>query len=551
MIGLDAVTLAEMRRGARRWTTFALRMLFLALVALMILWFQSNESPGSTSEYANLGRRLFQAFVPLHLAFVALSAVLGACDAVSREARTGTLGLLAVTGLGGRAIARGKWAAVMFQTGMWVAAGAPVLAVSAFLGGVGVLQVLGALLLPLSTAGLLAALALWASARLEQGWSALLLTGFFAAVYSFLFLLLMVTVPTRNVRSGSVEEWGMLLACSLHPLAALAILIYGGPVGDVSWLGSLLLSWAAVRRLLAQAGVLIEARAVRDPRAVESPRPSETVAPELATSWLGLFAGAGDVWDHDPLLWKERRMRAGVFLSPFVRFMLVWILLLVLPVAAVLGRRQRIDFALLCCAALLPGVISSAASLFAAEREGRRWELLLSAPVTAVQVVRAKILGGFFPFDLLLVLLPALAVVAATMGGPAALDLGMAVLIGGSFLFTVFAGGAALSLIAPTVRGAALLTAGFAAFLLFGGPLLLEAMGVAAWSRTNAARLPWAFETAINPYRLLRLLRKADTAVELNAALGLARTFLGVHAVVQGSLVAWMLARFNVLARRF
>ena len=203
--------------------------------------------------------------------------------------------------------------------------------------------------------------------------------------------------------------------------------------------------------------------------------------------------------------------------------------------------------ALFWCALLLPIVIASAAHAFASEREGRRWELLLSAPVSPFQVLRAKLIGRFIPADLLVILVPAIPLVAATAGVDAARDLLLCVALVGAFLTTVFLIGIAASLASPTVRVAALWTIALTAALALAGPILESASGMG--SRQNPETMPGLIGSLGSPYRILRLLRKADPGAEVDRVLRLARMYVGVHAALWAVLLAWMLARFPKLAR--
>jgi ABC-type transport system involved in multi-copper enzyme maturation permease subunit len=542
---IDGVALAEMRRGARRWTTYVLRGVLLAVIGLVILSFQANIHPQTTSDYADLGRRLFRLFTPVHGLFVAVLAVLGACDAVSREARSGTLGLLIGTGLGGRSIATGKWIAVMAQAGTAVLAGAPILAVCAFLGGAGVIQVGGALAIPLSTAGTLAALALWASARMSAGWSAFMLTVLVVLLYTFVSIFLVSTFAFNGSRRGP-EEWALFMAAAVHPLLALILLVEErSQAGQYAWMACALLLALCARGLLSAAGRRIEARAIEDPAPGWEPEAVNVAPRDVSSSRLGLFARVGEVWDRDPLLWKERRARPSALAGPTARLSLLWLFVLLLQISAFLHRRDRMGMALFWGAVLLPIVIASAAHAFASEREGRRWELLLSAPVSPFQVLRAKLIGRFIPADLLLVLVPAIPLVAAAQGLKEARDLLVCVAIVGAFLTTVFLIGTAASLASPTVRAAALWTIFLTAALALIGPMLNAATG----RYRHPEAWPWVVESLSTPYRILRMLRKADPGAEMDQVLRLSRMYVGAHAALWAVLLAWMLARFPKLAR--
>src|SRR5687768_8917067 len=150
----DPLAFKELRGATRRWQTYALRVLYVALTGLIVARFYDDAARSgqltNPSEYSNLSRKLFMAFLGLQLTFTTLAAVWAASDLVLKEARRGTLGLLYLTPMTAADVAFGKWKAAMAQCLALVLCGAPVMGVCAYLGGVGAIDLAWSLSLTLA-----------------------------------------------------------------------------------------------------------------------------------------------------------------------------------------------------------------------------------------------------------------------------------------------------------------------------------------------------------------------------------------------------------------
>ncbi len=148
--------LVEARNGAGAWSRFLAALGGIALFGL--LWLPTQSNPQVVSEI------LFLTMACLLLAYALFAGALHTADAIGREKRNGTLGLLFLTDLSALDIIAGKLAATATRSVYGVLALVPVLALPTILGGVSgdqvaraVLAILVTLLLSLSV-GLLASI---------------------------------------------------------------------------------------------------------------------------------------------------------------------------------------------------------------------------------------------------------------------------------------------------------------------------------------------------------------------------------------------------------
>jgi ABC-type transport system involved in multi-copper enzyme maturation permease subunit len=540
MSGAAAVGLRELLVASRRWTPFLVRLGYLGAVGLVVWDFVDSLRWRPTltpSDFAQLGRGLFENFVPLQYGVVSLAAALAGCDAVSGEARRGSLGLLALTPLSGFSIAAGKWRAAALQTGLLLFAGAPVLAVCVYLGGAGASDLLAVLVLSAALVSLCAALGVYYSCWTKRGWSALVWTALALGAYHLLAGILLVPFALAFPRSG--EPLFTFLIFSLLPLlAAIESFepIAGGPV--YSWAGCAalcaLVSWGLIRR----AGPRIEARVSEDPPPQGLPNAEDGLAPRLQSARIGLFAPKGEVWDSDPLLWKERRVQGSGFLGADLRQFLLLMVPVTFYFAMVIDRESRFYLPFWWAPIVIPLVIFNGVSLFAGEKEGRRWEVLLASPMTPGQIVRAKLLGGFIGADLLVPFLP-LAVLAALIDLDFAGQVVAPSLLAGLFLAFAYLVGAAAGLRCSNVRGAVIATVVVVAAASLG---------------------PTLYSEIVNDRGLMRDLARISDPVEVLGRLSSDWNWreswaryqgcLAYYAVVSGLLAAGIFGAFDRLAGR-
>jgi len=474
----DPLAARELGSFSRRWQTYAVRVAYVGISAYAVWQFwreatAARESLFSVSDYATLGRDLFLRFTGLQFALIPLAAMAAASDLVSREARAGTLGLLLLTGLTPRQIAWSKWRAAAAYAGLLVLAGLPVVAIAVFLGAVGPWELAWSAALTASMASLAAALALRFSATCGSSGTAVALTLLSIAGAS-------LALPVGCLPAILV---GVPLHSWLHPgYAALSVTLWGTePLHGWAWLGavpvSVLCTWAVLRN----AGRRIAERAVAVPRPAPESHDFETLGSyysKLRAPGRKRLVIERGVWQERPLLWKELATRAAG------RLALGW--RIAVPIFLALfgafcwgagGGGQHLEFFYLPASVLLLLAVAGGSFLFVREREGRRWDLLLSTPARPAEIVAAKLASGLVaPESLVVLFLLGLGVLgwSAWAGIERTFLMGTVVLL---FLGFAYLLASAASLRSRTPRGAFVFTTGVLSVSLVALPYLLSLPG--------------------------------------------------------------------------
>ncbi|MBV8878710.1 MAG: ABC transporter permease subunit [Planctomycetaceae bacterium] len=539
---LDPVTLKEIYGISRRGQTYVGRVLYVGVIALILYEFWSinvAEVPFlSPSAYAELGRQLFTQFVPFQMLMVTLAAIGASADRIIREDSAGTLGLLLLTPLTARRILMSKWKASMAQAGSLILCGVPVVAVCVYLGSVGPWDLLWCFALTGAMALLASAFGLRASAVCSTVPRALML----ALLYMVGFALL----PLALVFVGGLAAF--FAAPFVHPAYAAGFLLFkpgaSSGIWNLAWIPSTVVSVLVGRFIVGRIARPLEKR-LQSPAArslaVDSDepthpgelrtRPAKKPDPERKTR---------EVWDRDPLLWKELLTRAGnrwtmESKALFIIYSLIFILLcwlftkgMSLGTFAVLGGL----FSLLS--------VVNGASLFAPEKEGRKLDMLLSSPVTSAAIIRSKLVAGLASPESIRVSLLALGTCVAFSwwAGP-----GILLYIAVFFIFMLFAFtlAATASLHARTLQGAALATTGILCVLLVVVPILASLL-IPAPTGAASLQLPQFVVASINPVTVLEPLDR-----HVNAGAEAFGRFL-VYAMVYGAAIAGLV---GVLHLRF
>jgi ABC-type transport system involved in multi-copper enzyme maturation permease subunit len=459
----DPLAFKELRGATRRWQTYALRVLYVALTGLIVARFYDDAAAAgqltNPSEYSNLSRKLFTAFLGLQLTFTTLAAVWAASDLVLKEARRGTLGLLYLTPLKAADVAFGKWKAAMAQSLALVLCGAPVMAVCAYLGGVGAIDLAWSLSLTLSIAGVAAAFSFHFSAAVRSQAGVMGLT--LAAMLGF---------SIAPLWFGVFAGWQIF--AFVHPVfAAGAALIpdaTGTAAAEWAWVTATPLSFLFAFFLVkSSSGKLGK-------RSQDVPRPDDPILHQIP-AWAQRAARLNTprrVPDAHPLIWKEIATRAAVRMDADVQRAVFWIFTIFLGLAWLATQGRGLGMVYFAGFVFLVLAVVAGATLFSYEKEGRRFDMLLSTPVSNREIITAKLLAGVASPEALKALgLLALILLAWTLrlGLP-----GMAATTSVVLVYLVFAYvvSSSASLHAPNAQSAFMGAAGFLAFQLFILPLV-------------------------------------------------------------------------------
>ncbi len=490
----DPVAAKELRGISRRWQTYIGRCAFVAITAYLLYEYWKGAWKGTpenraiitVSQYAEIAREIFLRTEWVSLALTVVAAVIAGSDMIAREDRHGTLPILFLSSLTPARVVLGKWKGVLLIALSLYLCGLPVQAIAVYLGGVGPDELVRSAVWTLGAAAVAGAVSIYFSARLKTGGAAvaaslplMLAMLLFFAFFDYIGdLLHLAYINPRAVihRGGVCTSICAVLMVALY--LKLAIQRVRMKVG----------AWQGVEDLARERRAL-KLEDVRDQHPPRSRR--------ILHTWRA-------VWDSNPLLWKEFTLRPALrvredwrtrcYVILFTFFVCSWV---------GFGFREGGGFFTLWGSFFAVVALAGGSLLFAPEKEGRQWLLLLSTPVTAVQVVRAKLLCGLiFPEAAGLIFLYCLALTAWLSEQTIYTFLAVA---GISTLFLLFAYSlaATASLRSPTARAAFLFSAGVVGFLLTVPPLLAAAARPLRWMPGTGWNELWCWIEALDPLTVL------------------------------------------------
>ena len=248
--------------AARRWSTYAGRVVFLAvlLVSLTVVWaimVINGRSVGNLRQLAQVGESFFYALAGTQLTLVLLAAPAYTAGAICLDKARGSLAHLLVTNLSSAEIIMGKLGARLLPVLSLVIAGLPLLALATLLGGIDPEALLGSFLVTLGVGVAGCTLALALSVWSHKPHEVLL------ATYSVLAVLLLAlpawnmfsrigpTPPTTPAWLEKSNPFWLAFAPYLRPQSVTLddyLLFLGGCAGLTAvftLLATLTLRWAA------------------------------------------------------------------------------------------------------------------------------------------------------------------------------------------------------------------------------------------------------------------------------------------------------------------
>jgi len=541
---LDPVTVKEIYGISRRGQTYIGRVLYVGVIALILYEFWSmnvSQVPFlSPSAYAALGRTLFRQFVPFQMLMVTLAALGASADRIIREDNAGTLGLLLLTPLTARRILMSKWKASMAQAGSLILCGIPVISVCVYLRGAGPWDLLWCFSVTGAMALLASAFGLRASAVCATVPRALML--------GFLYMAGFALLPLALVFVGGLAAF--YASPFLHPAYAAGFLLFkDGATADVwnyAWIPSTILSVFVGRFIVLRIARLLERRISAPVHRGLAPDSDEPVHPALPLK-LGTKPPAArttrEVWDRDPLLWKELLTRAGNrWTSESKSLFLIYALIFILLCWLFKQGHHLGTFVFLGGLFAMLAVVNGAA-LFAPEKEGRKLDMLLSCPISSASIIRSKLLAGVASPEAIRVGLLGIAtsVAFSWWSGPGIiLYTGVFVI----FILFVFVLAATASLHADTLQGAALATTGILCGIILILPIVVSII-IPADTAPTALPLPVFILGSCNPYAVLEPLDHAGGSGNPADALGRFLIFFLVYGTSIAGLITLMHLRFD------
>ncbi len=554
----DPVLAKELSGLARGWQAYAARGLYIGLFGL-ILWDAISSLADrerfllGPSALAKLGETVLGPFLPLQTIVILMTAISAASDLVTKEVRSGTLGVLVSTPLSPWRMALGKWKAATLQGLTLLLCGAPILAVCSSFGALVPRQILSTVALSAGAAALGAALSLLCSSLFRTGTTALLTAAVLMAAY-LLTPLIAWTGPTTGTPEFTLAAHGHLLIAFI--LASKTPL---RPELEDAWISATAVSLGGALLLVRLAAARIATLTVRTPapplivRVFESlDRFYEGLGPERLRR-LRFLASRGEVWERGAILWKELRTRASGRLRNAVRIALV--LLVAMAVAINVDLRHLWIPAQGATVLFWLLALSNGASLFVQEREERKWDILLATPLGSGQILGAKLLAGLVPvapMTVTILFFWLLSLSAGVLTARELLVVAPAVLLPGALAYLV---GAACSLRARSLKAA------FVASL----SVMLGLVAFLPWTLSGllSPRSPLGFphpSTRMDPLRLLQEVYDRRSLFGLRYGYGYGPSVEGmmedvtvlaaVYLLLSAGIVAVMAARFDRVTGR-
>jgi ABC-type transport system involved in multi-copper enzyme maturation permease subunit len=396
---IDPLAVKELSGIARRWQLYLGRGIYVGLIGFIVwIFWNALTRRGdwmSPSAYAELGRQLFTMFFSMQMAVVTLGGMSAASDMITREVRNGTLGLLALTPLTPWRIVAGKWKAALLQTSTAILCGIPVLAVCIYLGGVGLWELSYSFTLSIVSAALGAAIALYCSTIFSAS--------YVATIVALISLLVYCIAPVIFLALTRAEDTVMTVLCWTHPLYAATGAVMQGRLASrfswgYGWFGATLCTAVLIHLLLRASARRVRLLIRRpggkaaEPPSLEDLRRTPVGQGPRTAKFARFLRGQAGVWENNAILWKElstRRIGAGKLFR--IGGSLLGFLLLTTLVSEGWWRVLVLWFSSLI---LLLVALANGVSLFVTEREERKWDILLSTPLRAREIVLAKLFAG-------------------------------------------------------------------------------------------------------------------------------------------------------------
>ena len=412
----------ELVTSSRRTRYFVLRVIYAAAL-LFALWATHHDTIGSSAgdinSIARFAAAFFATFGVMQLMAVLLIGPALAAGTIAQERERRTMEYLYATPLSNLEIVIGKLGGRVLQILGLVLSGVPVLALAMLLGGIAPRAIVGLTAITLSTVLFVTMVSLAVSAWTAKARDAVI------RAYLVFFCLWVLPLPLFSSGFPSGFVWlkpviGQFVVA--NPVMTFVMFLDGrGPWGPVAEPWTLLLALVRNQMLVGGMALLLATLFMRRIHLREAGKPARK------RRWRMQFF-RGEI-GANPMFWKELYAEPGAS-----RLGLLGYGLLVLIFLAVCGftlytfnetagqgwRRDTESFCayvtfmstLLSCGGLLL-LTARAAGSITSEKERDCWVSLISTPLEAGEIVKAKILGslwslrGLVPF-LAVVWLPAL-----------------------------------------------------------------------------------------------------------------------------------------------
>jgi ABC-type transport system involved in multi-copper enzyme maturation permease subunit len=408
-LGPGPVFVYEWLTTSRRWQLYALRAGFVGAILLGMVFVWNNElarsaraETASIRDLARFGESMYRAIASIELSLILLAAPAATAGAVCLDKARGTLDHMLVTDLSDAEIVLGKLGVRLIPVLGLVACTLPVLALSALLGGIDPLALLGLFLAAIGCAfvgcSLAMVLSVYGRKTHEVVMMAYVIILFWVMMPAFVEILHMASggvLVSPSARTGlgwALLEWSNPYVLTSAPYDT------PGRVGVVYYLGFL-----AISLLLSTALVALATGRIRRVALSQAGRPAVGSRP-----WLPglrrlprLPRLPGPTLEGNPVAWREwhrsrpsRMMRVAWGL--YTALGLLWLVLAAAtagngPMAnSSVGVMNMIQVSI----GLLLLSVGAATSL-AEERVRGSLDVLLTTPISTRSILAGKWWGGF------------------------------------------------------------------------------------------------------------------------------------------------------------
>lgn len=396
----------ELVTSARHARHYLLRVAY-AMLLLLVLWTSYETSvhlgQASIQTVANITRDFFAGFAFMQIVAVLVLTPAMVASSIAGERERRTIDDLLTSQLSSADIILGKLSARLIHVVLIVAAGVPVLSIAMLLGGIGPGALVCVMLITLSTLAAAGALTIAVSTRRDRTRDAIQASyGLLVALLALPpMMMLLVNVPATSWWRELLVDLGQVgeRLVSLNPLYVIGSVALGLGQGTVNWR----VVGEAVGSHLALAAVLLASTTYALRR-----RQARTQV-KAAWRWsLRRLAWRPAVWARS-MVWKEMfteqpRGRPGK-LSALMQLVLVvgigiafvdtFLDALDMPDRSRFVESGAILANLVACVGLVLAVARSATQI-TSEKERDCWVSLLSTPLSAAEILTAKLLGNLY-----------------------------------------------------------------------------------------------------------------------------------------------------------
>jgi len=392
----------EMRVASRRVRYYLLRMVFVGIIGLLVVFTSASVSQfggGSAALQASRMSVISIAVTSTVIGFlffaVPFLAAVMMSNSISDEVRRGTLAVLMTTPITSVQLVVGKLLSRLLQLLLLTAIALPLLSILRLLGGVPWEAVLPGIVLTMTTAILAGSVSLWFSVTARQAHRALSMTiGVFIIVYLGV-ILLEFWVPML-IRNGTIPNWcgGLVPILSLlDPNRAFYTALANSrmPVpGTPSWVMHCPISLAMSAAILGSASIRLRKVMIRQ---AFDPNRVGVVGKALGAGRPGPIREVG----NPPITWKDLHstLRERGWLERFTAPLAIVMLLLTYFLAWKYDGLDYVGFHVAFVAILiLLGLLRTttlAGMTIAREKESRTLPILLMVPLSDAEILWQKV----------------------------------------------------------------------------------------------------------------------------------------------------------------